>query len=769
MDSVLRLGSGAADPIGFLARATENRHAVGTIAALHQERLQTSVHDQSARFRQRFDEIAVTLAGRPVLEEAIQYGIDALQRGILFWDVLRQRGDNYLEAESNGTPPVIGFRYEMVVDGRTLPRRSNYALVRILPLDGVEPEPHRRPYVIIDPRAGQGAGIGASKAESQVGVALKEGHPVYFAIFFPNPEPGQTLADVCAAEATFVRTVRARHPAAPRPIVVGNCQGGWGVMLLAAANPDIAGPVVINGAPLAYWSGVRGRRHPMRYLGGLSGGSVAAMLMSDLGAGKFDGAHLVFNFETFSPGNVWWKKYYDLYATVDDASRYLDFEKWWGGFHFMTADEIHWIVHNLFVGNKLARQGVHLDAKTYVDLRNIRSPIIIFASHGDDITPPQQALNWIADVYRNEQEIRVKGQRIIYCLHKDVGHLGIFVSSTVAKKQHSQIVSTMKTIEALAPGLYEMVIEDKRGEGLDAVYTVSFWARTVQDILALNDFRQDEELFAPVARLSTIGENVYDVAVRPWVRAITTPATAEAMFQLHPLRVRRYAPSSKNPLMKPVAQLAETVKANRQPAAPDNPFVAFERLFADAIEESLNLARDLRHAWLELAFFALYGSPWVRAIGAADLTVPPATTDLELRESPDVQFALGRIKEGGFADAVIRIMIVMAKSRGGEVRRSRLERSNQMLRTEEPFASLSAEERSRIIHEQSLIADFEPEAAIAALPHLLPDMAERARALALVLDVAGPEDEMAPATLALIARFREVLELPAPDAEAAAE
>jgi len=66
--------------------------------------------------------------------------------------------------------------------------------------------------VIIDPRAGHGSGIGGFKSESEVGVALRGGHPVYFIIFFPEPEPGQTLADVCAAEAAFLREIYTRHP-----------------------------------------------------------------------------------------------------------------------------------------------------------------------------------------------------------------------------------------------------------------------------------------------------------------------------------------------------------------------------------------------------------------------------------------------------------------------------------------------------------------------------------------------------------------------------
>ena len=738
----------------------EHEGRLRAVADAHAANLREQLQAARASFDARAREIAARGQGRNLAQDVQDYLVDAAQRWILYWDVLRQRGDNYLEHEAAGAPPVLGFPYEMVVDGRRLERRSNYAMVRILPPDGSLPDPKRRPYLIIDPRAGQAAGIGGSKADSQVGVALRTGHPVYFAIFFPHPEPGQTLADVCATHTAFVRTVRSLHADAPRPVVVGNCQGGWATALLAAANPDVTGPIVINGAPPAYWSGKRVRRHPMRYLGGLTGGAVPAMLLSDFGNGEFDGAHLIWNFETFSPASVWWKKYYDLYSSVDEPERYLEFERWWGGFMFMTEAEIRWIVRNLFIGNRLARQGVHLDSTTFVDLRNIRSPIIVFASHGDDITPPQQALNWIADLYRDVQEIQIKGQRIIYCLHKDVGHLGIFVSSKVAKEQHSEIVSTMKTIEALPPGLFEMVIEDVTGTGVHATYTVAFEARSIADIDALDDDREDEALFAAVARLSDLGENAYDLFGRPMVRAGVTPQSAAALVQSHPLRVRRWGASSRNPVLAPVGRIAEAVRADRRPVPADNVFLAWERLGAAWVESSLDFARDLRHAALEWSFFALYGPPWMRHLASGDLGVPIATGPRNLRETPEVQLALDHIGRGGFADAVIRMMIFMAKSRGA-IRRDRLERSNRMLRTEEPFASLSAEERGRIIHEQSLIVEFEPEGALAALPGLLREPSERARALTLVLEVAGAVEEMAPATQALIERLRAVLGVPA--------
>src|SRR5208337_3904701 len=98
-------------------------------------------------------------------------------------------------------------------------------------------------------------------------------------------------------------------------------------------------------------------------------------------------------------------KYYDLFTDVDSdgaRERFLDFEKWWGGFHLMNEAEIRWIVEEIFVGNKLSRGEAEIEPGQRLDIKSIRSPIVVFASKGDNITPPQQALNWIADTFVDE-------------------------------------------------------------------------------------------------------------------------------------------------------------------------------------------------------------------------------------------------------------------------------------------------------------------------------------------------------------------------------
>jgi predicted flap endonuclease-1-like 5' DNA nuclease/pimeloyl-ACP methyl ester carboxylesterase len=711
------------------------------------DNVQTNVEREMGKMRTR-----ASIGPANWLTDWLSYATDAAQRQVLMLDTLRQRGNNYVEHLDAGMPPVLDFEYEVLIDGRELESPVNYSLVRVVPPQGVSVDDCKQPFMIIDPRAGHGAGIGGFKPDSQVGEAFKDGHPVYFVVFRPVPEPGQTMADVRDAEVEFLREIVRRHPQAPHPAVIGNCQGGWAAMLLAASAPEFAGPVVINGAPMSFWAGRTGE-NPMRYLGGLSGGALPALMLSDIGQGVFDGAWLVLNFESLDPANHLFKKYYHLYSNIDtESARYLGFERWWGGFYLMNEPEIRWIVENLFVGNRLARGEARLGGET-IDLRRITSPIIVFASHGDNITPPQQALNWIADLYANVDEIKMRGQRIVYMLHETIGHLGIFVSSKIANREHDAITDTLRAIDALPPGLYEMKLVDAE----DRVH-IRFEARTIDDILGIDDGREDEELFASVARLSELATEVYDIAVRPWVRATVTQEAAQATRDLQPIRLRRSTFSDLNPFMGTVGAWAEEARGQRQPVDVDNPFAAMERVWASMVESQLNLYRDVRDAWLETLFHSIYSTPAVKGIGRHELQGVKHRHGKDLRMLPEVHEALEAMTEGGAAEGAVRMLALMSKARG-YMRRSRMERLIELVTTAGTLGKLDEAALSKLVKQQQIVVDLEPEQALATLPLLLETEDERRTALAAVAEVSGPAETMHPAALVLMLRFQKMLGL----------
>ena len=687
-----------------------------------------------------------------------EYWVDACQRFILTLDVLRQRGNNYLDQAARISPSVLNFAAEVVMDGRTFERPVNYVLGRVKPPAGVTIDPRKRPFIVFDPRAGQGPGIGGMKNDSEIGEVLQAGHPCYFVGFLENPMPGQTVEDVCRAEARFVAKVGELHPDAEgKPCLIGNCQAGWQIMMMSAIRPDVVGPVIVAGSPLSYWAGVHGGA-PMRYLGGLLGGTWLTALSGDLGNGRFDGAYLVANFESLKPSNTYWTKLHHLYSQVDtEAPRFLEFEKWWGNLVLLNAEEMQWIADQLFVGNKLSSGELRTSDGVRVDLRNIKSPIIVFCSRGDNITPLQQALDWILDLYTHDDEVVANGQTIVYMLHQSIGHLGIFVSGKVATKEDKELVDFMDMIDLLPPGLYEAVITEVNDDAqnrqlVNGRYLFSLEARTLGDIRALggND-AADDLRFATVRAISEVNLGLYRTFLGPAVHNIVTEQSAALSRDLHPNRIRFEMFSDKNPVMRPVAEWADAIRRHRQPVSASNPLLAIERMASDWIVRCLDASTEARDAGCEGIFMATYDQPWLQALAGlrADGAQTRQYAASELAHEAAVQRTKaeldGRIEQGSAIEAALRavIYIVRPERKLDGLGFAILKEINS---EQPPTKQVGLNLLKEKLKEQYLIMILDEEHAVAAIPKLLPaDSAERSKIKGVIRRIlaarGSPDDE----------------------------
>lgn len=697
---------------------------------------------------------------------ALDYWRDSIERQVLFLDVMRQRGNQYLEHMEQTKPNVLGFDAEILMDGRELPRPVNYELLRIQPPEGVEIDPDMRPFVVVDPRAGHGPGIGGFKPDSEIGVALRAGHPCYFIGFLPFPVQGQTVEDVADAEIAFLREINTRHShISEKPMVVGNCQAGWQLMMAAALEPECFGPILIAGAPLSYWSGERGKA-PMRYSAGMTGGSWLTAFASDLGAGLFDGAWLVQNFEKLNPANTLWTKQYRLYANVDEeAERYLNFERWWGGHVVLGGEEIQYIVDNLFVGNRLGCARLTTRDGRRIDLRNVRSPIVVFCSQGDDITPPPQALGWIRDLYADVDDIQAHEQTIVYCVHDSTGHLGIFVSGNVSRKEHAEFTANMDYIDVLPPGLYETQVTEKAAQGaresahIDGDYLLEFSPRTLEDVEEIvMPIDEDERRFATVERVSQINLGIYQMMVQPWMQAIMTPSAARWIRRMHPIRLGYKLFSDRNPLMVPVPVMAEIVKRERHVIASDNTWRILEGMVSDQIAASLDAYRRQRDQMTETLFMQLYGQPWLQTMVGLGATAEPLSRRPGI-EPEHRRFIAARkselterIEEGGSLEAVLRALIYILGGAPATDERNfqRLKASREEFKGELDLAAFKA-----LVRDQFFILRMDRKAALDALPAMLTDAsnAEIDADLAHiehVLAASGPLSEHAAERLAAV-------------------
>ncbi len=536
-----------------------------------------------------------------------RYWLDAWWRALATADTLRERAANMAAHEAAGMPPLLHFESESVVSGQDLDPPSNYRLLRVTRCGTDALEKHVRkgaaPVLVVDPRAGHGPGIGGFKRDSEVGMALLEGHPVYFVAFDPEPLEGQTMGAVVQTLAAFIDIVAKRHRG-KAPIVYGNCQGGWAVTLALSHCERRAALAVLNGSPLSYWAGERGV-NPMRLLGGFTGGVWPAHLISDLGNGRFDGAWLVQNFEALRPEGVF-RKYDALFAQPDaEHDRFLEFERWWNGFYQLGREEMLAIAGELFVGNRLENGEVMVDGHCRADLKRIGAPLVIFSSYGDNITPPHQALGWLKAVFPTTADLVAAGQRVVYLLHRQVGHLGIFVSAGVARREHRAILHHAATIQDLAPGLYEMVLAD--GDGSDVAASARFELRRLEDL----PFDAVPAGFDKVQALSERAERAYAQLISPWVRLAVTPESARLLRQMHPMRISRQVWSEKAspalawlPWMQQWLERCDAHDANRT----SNPWYQLERVGADAYAQAWESWRTSRDLWAEVAFQQLYAS-----------------------------------------------------------------------------------------------------------------------------------------------------------------
>ena len=361
----------------------------------------------------------------------------------------------------------------------------------------------------------------------------------------------------------------------------------------------------------------------------------------------------------------------------------------------------------------------------------------------------------ILDLYEDVNEIRSCGQTIVYTIHKSVGHLGIFVSGSVARKEHDEFSSNIDLIDVLPPGLYEATFEPKAAASANPNLVKGDWImrceeRTLEDIRALggND-PDDERRFATAARVSEINLALYRAFAQPFVRASTSIAGAEWMRRMHPLRMQYEWFSEKNPLMAPVKSMARRVRENRRLAGSDNPFVAMQKTISGQIAANLDLWRSANETLAERTFLWIYGSPMLQAavgIDAADqrrmrkAAKSPLYGELlrsriaELKSHVDV---------GGLRECVIRSMLYVGITRGGADERGLA--AIRRLRAAEPGSEqLTLAKFKALVREQYLLLLIDQEATLAAIPALLPaDPEERRKGFSALCEVLSARGEIA--------------------------
>jgi hypothetical protein len=422
----------------------------------------------------------------------------------------------------------------------------------------------------------------------------------------------------------------------------------------------------------------------------------------------------------------------------------------------LNAAEMQYIADELFVGNKLASGEICASDGRRIDLRNIKTPIVVFCFWNDNITPPQQALDWILDLYESEKEIAANGQTIIYALHQTIGHPGIFVSAKVATKEHEEFARTIDLIDVLPPGLYEAVITEKepektaRPELVSGNYLVRFEVRTLDDIRALGGNDAADDLgFATLARVSEINQGLYRTLASPAIRSIVNDQTADRLRQMHRHRIRYEIFSDENLALRQLGELAETIRANRRPVGAENPLLAMEEALSQQIVQALDSYRDVRDWFTETLFMTVYGSLILQAmvgLGSDNVKVRRHIGREVIREAAAQKMAAeieARVDRGGLCEAVVRALLYVRLGLAVPAADERAFAVLRQIRAEHPETRrLTLAHFKECVKEQDLMLRIDQERAIAAVPILLPpDGAERDTALRVIHRVASAAGE----------------------------
>lgn len=146
---------------------------------------------------------------------------------------------------------------------------------------------------------------------------------------------------------------------------------------------------------------------------------------------------------------------------------------------------------------------------------------------------------------------------------------------------------------------------------------------------------------------------------------------------------------------------------------PTNPFLAAEALWGEMVETAWNAIRDSREAAIELCFLSIYLTPMAMQFGEKRRLERTRKDPKSLALLPEVQVMVNRAAEGGLAEAILRMLILVAGTRG-DTRADRLARSMETMHQRPLPSQMSVDERVRSIHAQTVIAHFAPEAALAA-------------------------------------------------------
>ncbi len=197
-------------------------------------------------------------------------------------------------------------------------------------------------------------------------------------------------------------------------------------------------------------------------------------------------------------------------------------------------------------------------------------------------------------------------------MHENVGHLGIFVSGDIARKEYREFASNIDLIDVLPPGLYEVVMTAKTPDAaspelINGDWIVRFERRSLEDIRAIvRPSLENERRFAAVRRVSETNLGLYRTFLQPFVKAAASPQLIGWAEKLDPSEMVFQFFSPHNPLMGHIRRCADLVREQRRHVGEDNPYMQWQEAASTAIIATLEGWKELRDIAAEQTFRMVY-------------------------------------------------------------------------------------------------------------------------------------------------------------------
>jgi hypothetical protein len=134
-------------------------------------------------------------------------------------------------------------------------------------------------------------------------------------------------------------------------------------------------------------------------------------------------------------------------------------------------------------------------------------------------------------------------------------------------------------------------------------------------------------------------------------------------------------------------------------------------------------------------------------------------TPFDARALPAVRQVLDEIDQGGLPEAIIRTGILLVKAGGGTRRLAQMEHTRELLAPTGVLRHIDEDQFRRLLHEETLVVEFEPKLAKASLAKLVRATSDRQK-LNRVFDSLEADPGLDVRQQALLAELRKLVPRP---------